>query len=462
MSAFTLVGTLIALAQPSTANTEAPRTLNYQALSLAFVGVLVVICVNGLLAVSELAFVTIRKTRILQLIEEGNKSAVLLKNLLDQPTRLLATIQIGLTLLLTFASTIAAYIAVPPLSAWIQSWKVTEEVSNILSLILVTLTVAFMALIFGQIIPKSIALHHPERFALIAVHPVRFLQAAMTPVINGLIFVTNPLLRPFGGSAQFASPVVNEQELKILVEAGEEHGVLEPEETDMIQSVLAFGDTVVRKVMTPRIDMTAIDAETDVEGFLTLVNESGHTRIPIFEGDLDNIIGIVHVKDLLRIPYHSWKTTSLREVKRLPLFVPETKKVNELLREFRKQLQQLAIVNNEYGVTAGLVTIEDLLEEIVGDIKDEHDTDEKDWVVETINDVVTILDARHNIHEVNDRMNLEIPENEADTIGGFVFGLLGHKAVKGEKVVWENVQFTIEETDGRRITKLRLHKLPID
>ncbi len=417
--------------------------------------VLALVFLNAFLALAEIALITVRKTRIRQLVEEGNASAIKIERLLQHPTKLMATIQTGITLIATFSSTIAATSAVGPFAIWLKAMGVGPRSAETIALIGVTLPVAVLTLVIGEIAPKSLAVRHPERFALVAVHPVQWLQVLLTPAVAILTFLSNAVVRPFGGTAHFTAPAVNEEELKILVEAGEEQGVLEPEETEMIHSVLDFGDIVVRKVMTPRIDLTAMDVSARMPELIALVHTSGHSRIPVYEGDLDNIVGIVHAKDLLALAGDiSRDTVPIRSVMRPPYFIPETKKVARLLSEFRRSKQQLAIVRDEYGVTSGLVTIEDLVEQIVGDIQDEYDVDEP--LVQVLDAHTTILDGRVGLTEINDRMDLELPEDEADTIGGFVFGLLGHQASQGERIRWRNHVFVVEATDGRRITKVRL------
>lgn len=287
------------------------------------------------------------------------------------------------------------------------------------------------------------------------IRPVRMLQMLLLPAVGMVTFFSNLLLRPFGGTASFTTPAVNEEELKMMVEASEEQGVLEAEETEMIHSILGFAGTVVRKVMTPRIDLTGISAHAPLSELVQTINASGHSRILVYESDYDNIIGVVHAKDLLPLlAGEDRNDIPIRNVMRAPYFIPETKKVEELLAEFRRSKQQLAIVRDEYGITAGLVTIEDLVEEIVGDIQDEYDVDEP--MVQVINESTTLLDGKMGLDDVNERMGLAIPEDEADTIGGFVFGLLGHQALESESVTWENVTFVVEATDGRRITRVRL------
>ncbi len=436
-------------------------SVNPSSILMALAIVLTLTLLNAFFALAEIALITLRKTRVRQLVEEGNQSAILIEKLLSSPTRLMATIQTGVTLIATFSSAIAATFAVDPIAHWLKTAGGMEKsptTAETLSLVGVTLLVAIITLVLGEIAPKSLAVRYPERFALMSVHVISWLQFVMTPVVVVLTFLSNIVVKPFGGTAHFTASTVNEEEFKILVEEGEEQGVLEKGETEMIHSILDFGDTVVRKVMTPRIDMSAVASECSISEIIEKVGLSGHSRIPVYEGDLDNILGIVHAKDLLTIiPNLGVDEIPLSKVIRAPYFIPEQKKVGELLRDFQRTKQQVAIVRDEYGVTAGIITVEDLLEQIVGEIHDEYDVEEPS--VQVIDAHTSILNGMMMLEEVNDRMGLELPYEEADTIGGFIFGRLGHQALQNEEVAWMNVRFVVEATDGRRITKVRLIKL---
>lgn len=446
-------------ALPVNAGTEAV-SFHPQRFALEMTLVAVLIGVNAFFAMAEIALITVRKTRVHQLVEEGSHSAILVERLLSQPTRLMATIQTGVTLIAMFSSAIAATSAVEPLAAWLaaQSGGFLRHSAHALALIVVTLPVAALSLLIGEIAPKSLAVHHPERLALLSARPIYALQLLLTPIVTILTRLAHLIVRPFGGTASFLSPAVNEEELKMMVEASEEQGVLEAEETEMIHSILDFGDTVVRKVMTPRIDMTALDVDAPLSELIQKVCESGHSRIPVYEDDLDNVLGIVHAKDLLRLPVADRDNVRPREVMRPPYFIPETKKIGDLLTEFRRNKTQMALVRDEYGTVTGVVTIEDLVEEIVGDIQDEYDVEEP--MVQVIDSSASILNGKMPLGDVNDRMGLELPEDEADTIGGFVFGLLGHQAEQGETIAWDGLEFQVTATDGRRIQKVRLTRLP--
>lgn len=429
---------------------------------LQIVLVIVLIFINAFFSLAEYALMGVRSTRIRQLVEEGNRSARLVEEMKEHLTRMQATIQMGLTLVATLSSALAATSLITPVTNWIVAHTagVMHSYASTLALLTVTLPVAILTLVIGEITPKTLALHHSERLALLAVHPIRWLQILLTPAVAFLEFLSNLLTRPFGVKAGFTPVAADAEEYKMIVEAGKESGVLDQQETSMIHQALDFSDTIVRKVMTPRIDLTAEDVAVPMMELIRDIAESGHSRIPIYEGGLDNIIGIVHAKDLLNLKVDADPdTVSIREVMRSPYFIPETKRLGDLLAEFRRSKQQLAIVRDEYGITSGLVTIEDLLEQIVGDIQDEYDVEEP--MVQVIDSHTTIFDGLMGLNEVNDRMGLELPEDQADTIGGFVFSLLGHQAQQGEHATYENIHFVVEATDGRRITKVRLvHNAP--
>ncbi len=422
--------------------------------------IVALILLNAFFAMAEIALVSVRKTRIKQLIDEGVHRARTVQRLVEDPTRLLATVQIGVTLVGFFASAAAAVTLAQPVAAVFERTGIPLLAENAagLAVFLVTLVVGYLSLVVGEISPKSLALRNAEKVALWSAGPLMLLSYVLYPVIKIVTWTSNLLVRPFGGTASFSPPVVTEEELKMLVEAGEEEGVLEEEEREMIHSIFEFTDTVVRKVMVPRIDMKTVDVEAPVDELLDVIMQAGHSRIPIYEEDVDHIVGIVHAKDLLRALHENHREEiMIRELMRPPYIIPENKKVDELLAEFKKSKIQLAIVVDEYGGTAGLVTIEDLLEEIVGDIMDEYDVEEP--MVEVIDENTSIVDARMPIDEINEQMDLDLPEEEFDTVGGFVFGLFGKQPLLGESVEYDGAELIIEKTDGRRIQKVKVIKI---
>lgn len=420
--------------------------------------ILGLILLNAFFAMAEIALVSVRKTRIKQLIEEGVQRARTVQKLVEDPTRLLATVQIGVTLVGFFASAAGAVTLAQPVANLFERAGIPLLAENAagVAVFLVTLIIGYLSLVVGEISPKSLALQHAERVALWSAGPLMFLSVVLYPLIRIVTWSSNLLVRPFGGTASFSPPVVTEEELKMLVEAGEEEGVLEEEEREMIHSIFEFTDTVVRKVMVPRIDMKTVDVEAPIDELLDVIMGAGHSRVPVYEENIDHIVGVVHAKDILRGLHEHEKNITIRQLMRPPYIIPENKKVDELLAEFKKSKIQLAIVVDEYGGTAGLVTIEDLLEEIVGDIMDEYDVEEP--MVEVIDENTSIVDARMPIDEINEQMDLDLPEEEFDTIGGFVFGLFGKQPYQGESVEYDGAQLTIEKTDGRRIHKVKIVK----
>ena len=438
---------------PSLAETPLPSALRVTEV-IGIVAALMLL--HAFLSTSEIAMITLRRTRLKQLTEEGNRNALLVEKLLADPTRLMATIQMTVTLIVMLAASTATIGIVPTLAHWLRiHYPQFASSAMLLGLGLVMIPIAGLSIIIGGVIPKSLAMQNAERWAMRSARPVYVLEKCLSPLMSLVAGFSHLLLKPFGNRVNFLSPTVNEAEIKMLVEASEEQGVLEAEETEMITSVLDFSDTVVRKVMTPRIDMASIASTAPLTEILALIHSSGHTRIPVYEGDIDNIVGILHAKDLLDYAFQSHVSACIpASALRPPYFIPESKKIDELLTDFRRTHQQLAIVRDEYGLTSGLVTLEDLIEEIVGEIEDEYDNEEP--MMEVLDAENTLFDGRTSLKEVNDHMGLTLPLDESDTLAGFVFGLIGHQAEVGESANWEDLRFVVEATDGRRITKIRL------
>jgi len=424
--------------------------------SILLIGALILL--NAFFAMAEIALISVRKTRIKQLVEEGIHRARTVQKLLEDPTRFLATVQIGVTLVGFFAAAAGAVTLAEPLADLFRRTDISLISHNAvgIAVVLVTLVIGFLSLVIGEIAPKSLALQHAEQIALWSAGTLMVLSYIISPLVKLITWASNVLVKPFGGTASFSPPILTEEELKMLVEAGEEEGVLEEEEKEMIHSIFEFTDTVVRKVMVPRTDVEAVAVDASIEELLDVIMRAGHSRVPVYDDTIDNIVGIVHAKDVLRALHENGKAVTIQELMRPPYVIPENKKVDELLAEFKKSKIQMAIVVDEYGGTAGLVTIEDLLEEIVGDIMDEYDVEEP--MIEIIDANTCIVDARTPIDEINEQMDLALPEEEFDTIGGFVFGLLGKQAQQGEKIEYDSVDLVVEKTDGRRIEKVKIIK----
>jgi putative hemolysin len=423
----------------------------------AIVAILLCTLFNFFFSLAETALVSVRSSRLQHIVQgavdtETAAGAEAIQRLLAQPTRIVATVQIGLTVLSLTAAAISVAVLAPDLARLFRSWHIEHDVR--LAVIVLVAIVSLLTLVVGELVPRAVALRHPERTALLAAVPLLWLERIERVLVVIVLFLSNLLVRPFGLTASFNAPVITEEELKTLLEASQKQGVIEEEEKEMLRNVISFGDTVVHEVMTPRIDIKAAEVSTPASRVVNLIVDCGHSRIPIYEGTVDNIIGLVHAKDLLPALMRGTKNINLRSLMRKPYFVPENKPLDELLEELRHSSLQIAIVQDEYGGTAGLVTIEDLLEEIVGEIKDEYDTEEQTIVSEA--DDIFVVDAKLNIDDLNEELDLRIPAEDFDTIGGFVFGLLGRLPREGDNAVYEDLEFTVLKADNRRAQKIRI------
>jgi CBS domain containing-hemolysin-like protein len=320
--------------------------------------------------------------------------------------------------------------------------------------------ITFVIFTFCELVPRTFTVQRTEQTALAVSRPIFFLARLLKPISKVLILLANATMVLLPGKGLPKGPFVTEDEIKRMVDvaAAEDEAEIEEEERELIHSVFEFGDTVVREVMVPRPDMKAIRSDAAWDEALTLITQAGYSRIPIFEGDTDNIIGVLYAKDLLRRMHEAKRETKVNALGRAPLFVPEQKKVSELLREMQNQHIHMAIVVDEYGGTAGLVTIEDLIEEIVGEIVDEYDREEP--LVEPVDESTIRVDAKMPIDEVNELLNVELPHEEWDTVGGLVFGLTGRVPAAGEVVEYDSLSFRTERVTGRRIQKVVITKHP--
>src|SRR5204863_1124014 len=300
--------------------------------------------------------------------------------------------------------------------------------------------------------PKTAAVQNPIRWARVLVKPVRVAAWLLHPLIVALSAITNTLVRLMGGQMKHRGPFVTEEELRLLVNVGEEEGALEEEETDMIHSIFEFADTTVREVMIPRIDMITLESDATVDEAVDLALQGGFSRIPVYEETIDNVIGVLFTKDMLKQLREDHNSLPIRELVRPAYFVPETKKLDDLLREIRKKRTHMAIVVDEYGSVAGLVTIEDLVEEIVGDIQDEYDREER--LYEKVGENEYIFDAKINIDEFNELMDTKLDNTSYETLGGFLYAQLDKIPVVGDTIKLNNLTFTVLTTRGRRITQV--------
>jgi len=423
----------------------------------------ILISLNAFFAASEIAMISVPRLRMKQLAEQGNQTAALVLQLSEDSSRLLATVQVGVTLMGFLASASAAINLSGGLADAIAQLPIAGIAASAhsIAVILITVLLAIVSLIFGELAPKSVALAHSERIALFVARPIDLLARLAHPIVVFLVWATNLVARPFGGKPRRGMPIVTEEEIKTLVDAGQEGGVLEEGEKNMIYSVFEIADTLAREVMVPRIDMIAVDTGTPLLEAADTAIQHGHSRIPVYEATVDHIVGILYAKDLLKVLRQQGRAGSDRvrlvDLARPAYFVPETKKVDELLRELQQRRVHMAIVIDEYGGTAGLVTIEDILEEIVGDIRDEYDEKEEP-MIRPLGENEYDVDARTLIDDVNDLMDVKLSDEESDTLGGLIYNQLGRVPTPGESVEVDGVRMQVLDVQDRRIGRIRVKR----
>lgn len=418
------------------------------------------ILLNGILAAAEIALITIRRTRVDQLIDEGSAAAGVVHRLLQHPGRFLATIQVGVTFVGFLAAAVAAVSLTLRLAALLAQVPALAGIAEGVALVIVTAIVALFTIVFGELVPKAIGLARPEPLALLLARPIDFAARLLGPLVSFLTALTSAVTRPFGIRPE-EEAVISAQEFKLLVERGGESGVLEAEEEQMIHAVIELGERRIHEVMVPRMDIDAVDVETEFDEVVARMIEAGHSRLPVYEGSIDNIVGILYAKDLLGLLKADGRRPALRDLLRTPFFAPESMSVDDLLHELQRRKVHIAVVLDEFGGTAGMVTIEDLLEEIVGEIQDEYDVEEP-LVVRLPEDQARI-DGRASIDDLVELYSLELEEDELeqfDTVGGLVFHRLGGLPQVGDVVSVDGITLTVESTDGRRVGKVLAVRTP--
>jgi putative hemolysin len=402
--------------------------------------VLFVLC-SAFFSVSETALFAANRVVLRQRRAQGDRRARAAYALLNRANELLTTILTGNTMANVGASVVATSIALSLVGRRRGEW-------------VAFLGTTLIVLIAAEIAPKTLAARHADRLALVVAGPIGTLMRVFTPLIRVLSVLGTTLVRPFGGHITPRAPLVTEEQLRFLVEVGEEEGVIEEEERAMIHSIFEFGDTVVREVMRPRVDIVAVPADATVNGAIGLMAEHGHSRLPVYEGTIDHIIGVVYMRDLVPALRQGRLDRPVSEVRRPAFFIPETKKVDELFKEMQQKKLSMAIVLDEYGGTAGLVTVEDLLEEIVGEIQDEYDLEEKP--IQVLDANTALVNARIPVDDVNELLGTRLPVDEVDTVAGLVYALFGRVPAQGEKVTLAGVELRVEKTLGQRITRVRI------
>ncbi len=416
------------------------------------------ILLNGFFAASEIAFISLNDARIEKQAKEGNKKAKSIKKMLKDPSKFLATIQIGITLAgflsSAFASESFASRLAPVLNKLVPS--ISVGVWNSVSIIIITIILSYFTLIFGELVPKRLAMKHYEKIAFATIGIIKTVSIVTVPFVKFLTASTNLVSKLFGVSGE-EEETVTEEEIRMMVDVGEEKGAIDSEEKEMINNVFEFDDKIVSEIMVPRTRIFAVDINSSISDVIEeLTEDDRYSKIPVYDETIDEIKGIVYVKDILISQKN--KNTKIRGLVKKALFVPETKPVNELFQEMRKNKKQIAIVIDEYGGTSGIVTIEDILEEIVGEIYDEYD--EIDEKFEKIDDNTFILDGSISIYDTEKILGFKIPEGEYDTLSGYLIEELGRIPEEKAKdtIETKDATFKIEKVKNKRIVKVRACK----
>lgn len=423
---------------------------------IEIVAIAILILLNGFFAGSEISILAVRKSQIRNLIAQGDKSAKKISDLLAQPEDFIATIQVGVTVAGTLGSVLGGRSLVPILQPYFESFKVSPEAAENLAITAVVIILSALFLILGELVPKYLAVSFPEKLALgVAPSVSVFSKIAYLPS-KLLSSIARLILRPFGLVDRKVESAHTDEEINLILSEGHDRGDFDQAERDLIRGVFEFADTTVRQAMTPRTRIVGLDLTSRHDDILRKISEEGYSRYPVYEESLDNIKGVVHTKDVINVLVHA-QLVILQDLIRPVAFVPDSKLISTQLHEFQRTQQHMAIVLDEFGGTAGLITLEDIVEEIVGEIRDEHDTELEPFIL--INDRLCQVQASYPLEDFNRMFEVELDEKTANTVGGFVFDHLGKIPRQGERVVIDNLQFEILLVKGPRIERVRVKKL---
>ncbi len=422
---------------------------------------LILILINAFFAASEIAIISLNKSKIKKMAEEGDKKAAFLQRLVDEPSKFLATIQVGVTLAGLMASAVASESFADNLTVYLSGLglPVSPTVINGFSIVVITIALSYFTLVLGELVPKRLAMQMPERISKLSAKPLAVIARVTLPFISLLSLSTNLMIRLFGGNPSQNEEKITEEEIRMMVDVGQEKGVIRSAEKEMIDNIFQFDNTAVSEVMTHRIDVVALPQDATLAEIIETVLTEKFSRIPVYRETIDDIVGILHIQDLL--PY--WKNAggsefSLAKIIRDPYFVPISKKTDELLKELQKNKTHMAVVIDEYGGTAGVVTVEDLLEEIVGNIFDEHDEVEQEVV--KLDENTYLLDGTISLNKTSELLEIKMPIEEYETLSGLIIGQLGRIPKENEKPVieYDSLVLKVEAMEEKRISKVKVCK----
>ena len=416
----------------------------------------ILVLFNAYFAATEIAFISLNDAKIEKEAKEGNKKAKNILKMLKSPSKFLATIQIGITLAGFLSSAFASDAFADKLAPILNSWLpvLSLEAWRGISIILITIILSFFTLVFGEIVTKRLAMKYYEKISYATIGVIRGISIVTAPFVKLLTFSTNMISKIFGvGEAE--EEVVTEEEIKMMIDEGEEKGTIERGEKQLLNNVFEFNDIIVSEVMTPRTEMYAIDINSDINDTLDEIDEFKYSRIPVYEDNIDDIKGILFVKDILK-PLKDNKRVDIKKLIREPYFIPESKDIDELFKEMQQNKVQIAIAIDEYGGTAGLITMEDIIEELVGNIFDEYDEEEVDY--KKIDENTYILSGTITSYELKKIFNIELPEGDYETLSGYLIDKLGRIPDEDEHPVIEdeNLTYKVEEIDDKRIKYVKV------
>lgn len=429
-------------------------------LILKLVLLLLLVLINAFFAMSEIAVISLNDNKVKKMAEDGDKRAKTVLKLTENSGKFLSTIQIGITLA-GFLTSASASETFADMLAGLFSQTTVEKalgagIIRSASVVVITIIMSYFSLVLGELVPKKIAMQKSEKISFTVAPVLLFFSRIFSPFVRLLSASTNAVLRLIRIDPHADEETVTEEEIRLMVDVGEEKGVIEDVQKDMINGIFEFDDMTAAEVMTHRTDMDAIDIADSLEECINTAINSGHSRIPVFEEDIDNIIGIVYIKDLLKYVGKTLPKGIIKQVMREPLFVPESKICSELFTEMTAKHIQMAVVVDEYGGTAGIVSMEDLIESIFGNIQDEYDNEDEE--INKINETTFTIEGIMNIDEFSEETGIELPEGEYETVAGFLISRLGFLPKDGElnEIDFENVKFTVLSVENRRIEKVRV------
>ena len=415
---------------------------------LSFILIIICILIIALLSSSEVAFISLNRIRLRHLIEKGNHNAEIAQKIRDEHDRFFSAVILSGNLFTVLATSVGTAVSISYLG---------EDIGIVIATIAMTL----LTVVFGELAPKTFAVSHAEKIAFALARPIEIYIKMISPLVFLFNALSNIVIRVFGGEIKPAPQLVTEDEMKAMIRIGAEDGTIEKEEKEMLHNIFEFGDKKVTEAMVPRTEIVAISEKAAVADVLSLVSEEGYSRYPVIKETVDNITGVLYVKDIIRkmaveeVPPH----TEIRNFVRDAYYIPESKMVTALLDDMQKNKFQIAIVVDEHGGTAGLITLEDIMEEIVGSLQDEFEAIEAEKEVEVVDESTFVVLGSTGIDEINELVGVELDDEEFHTIGGFIFGLFGHLPKVGEQLRYHDLRFLILEMEGKKIEKIKVTKI---